>query len=177
MPAELATTLTATDSDRLMQAEAVVRAWCGWHIAPSRTEDVVLHGHGDTILLPSLHVTAVTSVVQGGEEVDPTTYTWTAGGVLRRTSWRLWHLPCHADRDDRVTVTMTHGYDAPPPQVTAVVQAVAQRGVHNPGSLLRTQVGPFSEAYSQTATNQSLPLALLDAEKHLLAPYALPPRP
>ena len=72
MPAELATTLHATDEDRLMQAESVVRAHCGWHIAPVREDVVVLDGQGaaDVLLLPSLRVTAV-AVTQGGEEVAP----------------------------------------------------------------------------------------------------------
>lgn len=167
MPAELATTLTATDAERLMQAEDVVRAYCGWHIAPSRTEVVVLDGRGaGVLLLPSLYVTAIVSVTQEGEAVAAEDYTFTLGGVLRYV----------ADCDTTVEVEMTHGYDAPPPSVTAVVQAMATRAVNNPGSLVRTQVGPFADTYSQSGFNQSLPLALLDAERQLLAPYALPKR-
>ena len=173
MPAELATTLTATDEERLLQAEAAVRAYCGWHIAPVRTDDVVaLDGPSSGyLLLPSLHVTAVASVVVDGEEVDPTTYTWTRGGVLRRGTGYTWGAT-----PSGVTVTFTHGHDAPPPAVTAVVQAIAQRAVDNPRSLVRTQVGPFGDTYSQTGFNQSLPIAVLAAEKELLAPYALPKR-
>lgn len=178
---ELVTNLQAGEDERLLQAEAVVRDFCGWHIAPVRTQSVVLHGLGaSSLLLPSLYVTGVVSVVQGdGTEVDPEHYEWTKGGVLRPkgglTWWHYFSHPWHL-RTDPVTVTFTHGYEQPPPPVTAVVQAVAQRAMDNPRSLVREQAGPFSETYSQTGFNQSLPIALLAAEKELLAPYALPKR-
>lgn len=171
MPAELATTLTPTEADRLLQAEALVRGYCGWHIAPSR-EDVEVTfkdvSYGDALLLPSLHVTAVESITEDGTElVDVTDFNWSEGGVLTRYYWRT--AP--------VVVTFTHGYAAPPAEVTAVVQAIAQRAVSNPGSLVRTQDGPFSDTFSQTGFNQSLPIALLDAEKEILNRYRIPARP
>lgn len=174
MAAELATGLDATPDDRLLQAEALVRDWCGWHIAPTKSETITLATTGtDLLLLPTLHLTAVTSVtVEGGAVVDPTTYEWSPEGVVRRTSYRLW---CYDP--SRFVINFTHGYPSPPPAVTAVVQALASRAVANPGSLLRTQVGPYGDTYSQTGTNQAIPLALLEAEKNVLARYALPPRP
>lgn len=177
MPAELAPTIEATADDRLLQAEAVVRAYCGWHIAPERTEVVVIdRPNGVAVLpLPSLHVTAITAVVQGGEDVLADDYTWTEGGLLHRAPGYLWGRTTWG-YDEPLAVTMTHGYEEPPPAVTAVVQAMATRAVQNPGSLVRTQVGPFSDTYSQTGFNQSLPLAMLAAEKELLAPYVLPKR-
>lgn len=171
MTAELATSLTATEADRLMQAEALVRSYCGWHIAPSRTDaEVTLkESCSAVLLLPSLNVTAVASVVEDGVTLTSDDYAWTAAGVLTRDCGR-W-----ASGD--VVVTFTHGYVEVPAEVTAVVQAIAQRAVSNPGSLVRVQKGPFSDTYSQTGFNQSLPIALLDAEKSILDRYRLPPRP
>lgn len=167
MPAELATTLAPTEADRLMQAEALVRNFCGWHIAPERTETVTLRGNrGTALMLPSLLVTAISSVADG--ETDLTVeddYTWSPAGVLTRGGY--WST-------DVVTVEMTHGYEDPPAEVTAVVQAVAQRAVNNPSSLVRTQDGPFADTFSQTGFNQSLPIALLDAEKDVLRRYRIP---
>jgi hypothetical protein len=166
MPLELASGLAATEADRLLQAEALVRAFCGWHIAPSRTETVTRKGtDAPTLVLPSLKVTAVSSVTDDGNALTVTDdYTWSPAGVLT-----------HVDRwsTGDVVVAFTHGYATPPAEVTAIVQAVAQRAVNNPGSLIRVQAGPFADTYSQTGSNQSLPIALLDAEKDALAHYTI----
>ena len=171
MPAELATSLIATEAERLMQAEGLVRGFCGWHIAPSRTVTAAkIRGSGDTtLLLPSLYVTAVSDVVD--DEAALTVeddYIWSAAGVLTRAGYWTAAL---------VTVTYTHGYATVPPEVTAVVQAVAQRAVDNPKSLTRKTVGPFTDAYSATAPGQVGTLALLESEKAILSRYALPARP
>lgn len=165
--AELATTLTATEADRLEQAEALVRSFCGWHIAPSRTETVSVRGRGSkTLLLPSLHVTAIASVTDDGALlVDDEDYTWSDAGVITHESTFGTGL---------VTVAFTHGHTTPPAEVEAIVQAVAQRAVDNPGSLVRTQSGPFSDTYSTTGTNQVASLALLDSEKEALRRYRVP---
>lgn len=171
MPAELATSIVATEADRLMQAEALVRGYCGWHIAPSREETVTLHTWGGTYLpLPSLYVTAVGTVTEAGTELAlDEGYAWLAPtSTLSRYSWG-W--------DADVDVTFTHGYDEVPPEVTAVVQAVAQRAVENPGSRPRAQAGPFADSFSQVGFNQAPALALLDAEKDILSRYRIPPRP
>lgn len=171
---ELATTLASTDDDRLDQAEGLVRAYCGWHIGPERTTTETLPTLGGVLLLRSLHVTAVASVTLADDTVlDVADYEWTEAGAVRllpgwATDW--WYQRW-------ATVEYTHGYAPPPAEVVGVVRAVAQRGVNNPGSLVRTQVGPFSDTYSQTGFNQSLPLALLDAEKQILDRYRIPPRP
>ena len=157
MAAELATTLVATDADRLEQAEALVRAYCGWHIAPSRGGSETFDAIADNVLLlKSLHVTAVASVTENGTTVDPSDYSWTEAGVLTRRCWSWATGP--------IVATFTHGYDVPPPEVAAVVQAVAQRAFDNPGSRPRAQAGPFADSYSQVGFNQAPALALLDAE-------------
>ena len=171
MPLELAGGLTATEADRLLQAEALVRSYCGWHIAPSRTavELTLRPSYGTVVLLPSLMVTDVTSVVEDGTAlaVDDD-FTWDENGVLTRLgTWAA----------DPIVITFDHGYNTPPADVTAIVQSVAQRGLDNPSSLVRVQKGPFADTYSQTGFNQSLPIALLDAEKEILDRYKLPPRP
>src|SRR5690349_17879952 len=104
--AELATSASATEEDRLNQAEAEVRGYCGWHVAPSVTEEVTVEGDGGSVLLlPSLRVTAVASVIdEDGNAV--TDWKVRRNGVLRRAGgWR-----CGVE----YTVTLTHGYDQPP---------------------------------------------------------------
>lgn len=167
--ADLAGSLVATEADRLDQAEALVRSYCGWHIAPPATEDIEVSASNSPILvLPTLKLTAVTGVTEDGTAVTDQ-FTWTSAGVLSRTYGGWTSGP--------VVVSVTHGYDPVPPEVTAVVQAVAQRAVDNPGSKPRVQDGPFSDTFSQSGFNQSPALALLDAEKAILDRYRLPPRP
>lgn len=168
MPAELATTLTATEAERLMQAEALVREFCGWHIAPSRTVTVELVSAGGTaLLLPSLEVTAVTAVRDVDGDTPETLTGWKVrrfGILYRSLGWPTGH---------EIEVDLTHGFTAAPAEVQGVVQAVAQRAVNNPGSKPREQVGPFGDTYSQAGFNQAPALTLLDAEKMILGRYRL----
>lgn len=167
MPAELAVTLTATEDERLEQAEALVRGFCGWHIAASRTETIQIRGTGRaTLLLPSLYVTAVASVTDDGTLlVHDEDYTWSEAGVITRAA---------AFGTELVSVTFTHGYAVPPPEVTGIVQAVAQRAIDNPGSRPRVGDGPFSDTFSQAGFNQAPALGLLDSEKETLRRYRIP---
>lgn len=167
MVAELAATLTATDDERLEQAEGLVRSFCGWHIAASRTETITVRGRGrPTLLLPSLYVTAVTAVTDDGTLlVHDEDYTWSEAGVITHAA---------SFGTEFVEVTFTHGYDVPPPEVTGIVQAIAQRAVDNPGSRPRVQDGPFSDTFSQSGFNQAPALGLLDSEKETLRRYRIP---
>lgn len=167
MPAELATSLTVSEADRLLQAEALVRTYCGWHIAPSRTENVTLSASNTSLLLlPSLHVTALSAVTEDGTSVAVDDYEWSPAGVITRTS--AWSTT-------PIVVSLTHGYASVPAEVAGVVVAVAQRAVDNPSSRTRRQVGPFADSYSQVG-DETPALVLLDAEKSALSHYKLPPR-
>jgi hypothetical protein len=171
---ELAPSLPPTPEDRLAQAEAMVRAYCGWHIAPSRDTTAVLDGGGGhTLLLRSLYVTDVASVTEDGVLLDPATdYTWSEAGILHRLGiayygqsygqpfgYGWWSSTLRG-----ITVEFTHGYAEVPPDVTAVVQAAAQRLTDNPTGLASQTVGPFTEQYG-TATSgmfASSDMAVLD---------------
>lgn len=163
---ELAFDLTPTDADRLDQAEALVRSYCGWHIAPSRDATETLRGIGSSpLMLRSLYVTAVDSIVDDGTTlILSDDYAWSPNGVILRAGY--WGT-------GDVVVSYTHGYDDPPAEVTAVVQAIAQRAVDNPRSLTRLQIGPFSESYSATGSNQATGIALLDSERAVLDAYRI----
>lgn len=145
MPAELADSLTATEEDRLLQAEATVRDYCGWHIAPSREETVTFAWPtGRRLMLPSLYVTAATVVVDGIEQVLDTDYS------VHRNGW-LDRLPYGARWSGDVAAAIVHGYEIPPGAVTAAVQALAQNAIDNPGALSRKSTGPFTEVYALPA--------------------------
>jgi hypothetical protein len=156
--ADLAPSITpADDATILLQAEGIVRDFCGWVIAPPETVTVVVESRGGcTLLLPSAFVTDVVSVtVVDGAEL--TGYRLTGAGILADI-----HFPCGP-----IEVEFTHGYaaDEVPPAVTRVVQAVAQRikGRAALGGLKSRQVGPFMESYGVELDN---------AERAMLAPYS-----
>ena len=125
--------MPATATARFNASE-LVKAWCGWHIAPSKTETVFLRGaSGGRLFLPSLHVTAVTSVLV--DDVAVTDYQWSPEGELwRPTGW--W-----SDRLRGVAVTLEHGYDAMPVPVQAVIDGMAERASSAPATM--QQIGPF----------------------------------
>lgn len=152
---ELAFALAApSDEARLEQAEAEVRGFCGWHIAPSRTETVTVEGDGGAVLLlPSLHVTAVSEILdEDGDAV--TDFKWRRSGVLRGgVRWA-------AGREYKVT--FTHGHPAVPRDVEAAVQAIASM---DPVRGILRSAGPFHYEPRQ------------DALSSTLHRYRLPPRP
>jgi len=155
------------DQTLIDQATAEVRRFCGWHIAPSVTEDVTVDGSGHPFVsLPSLHVTNVASVVEGGYLLDGSSYQWSEVGQL----WRAW--PWSGDFR-AITATITHGFPVVPEDVRAVVLAVAARAKASPDGVVRRQAGPFSEAYSQTGFNVAGGVSLLQHEKDALARYKL----
>lgn len=167
-PEDLGAYLSGDSERALAAAEAAVRAFCGWHVAPSKTEVVTVWGAGDrSVLLPSLYVAAVASVTVDGEPVEG--FEWTPDGILRGVR-----------KCGRVEVEMTHGHDADSTAGTllsSIILATAARTIASPSGLMRAQVGQVSETYSQTATNQAGGVALLDSERALLDPYKLPSRP
>lgn len=153
----------ADETDRLYQAEALVRSYCGWHIAPSRVETFTLDGSGSPLMvLPTLRLTAVTSVTNDGVVVDPATLEWSEAGALRLPCWGYWTWKYRG-----VVVEATHGYDKAPFDLAGAVQAIASRASNNPGLASQTR-GPFSESYVQT---------FLEPERMVLDRYKLPPRP
>lgn len=163
MALDLVDALTPTSTDRLEQAQAIVRAYCGWHIAGYREETLRLPSTGQrTVLLPTLHLVEVLSITQGGSPVDATSYSGSDAGVLTNTGW--WTT-------EDVTVTFVHGYQVAPPEVTAVVQSLAQRMTDSPGMpLVRKTRGPFTDQY---ASPDSGPTTLWDAERVALSRYKI----
>ena len=141
--AELAEFLTPqSDEDRLVAAEAAARSYCGWHIAPSRTDTVRVYASPSNapILLPSLYVTAIVSVTDQGTLLDPTAYDFETCGILRRIDGRCW-----ATGTGVVQVVFTHGYTTAPADVTEAIQALA--AVSGQGGVRQRTAGPFSESY------------------------------
>lgn len=139
---DLAETLAPLDDDeRLEQAEDIVRAYCGWHIAPSRTDTAKIVGAPTNlpVLLPSMNVTAIVSVTDQGTLLDSTVYDFEPAGILRRIDGGCW-----ASGYGSIDVVFVHGYADVPPAISRVVQSVASQLPHG---LSAKGAGPFTESY------------------------------
>jgi hypothetical protein len=169
-----------TEADATARAEAAVRAYCGWHVGPSKTETFTLDGPGSPILLlPTLRVTDVLAVTESGTLVAPEDYEWSTTGVVRRTSGShptaTWG-PGWTSRFRGVEVEAIHGYETLPLDVTAVIERLAARALEwSKGSALLSQVGQVSYATGEDGAPLSGTLSSLD--RAVLDRYRLPPRP
>lgn len=149
-------------------ALALVQAYCSWHVGPSKADTLTLDGSGSsTMVLPSLHVTALTSLTVDGVSVDADTYDWSESGILRlRCGW-------FGTRFRSVVIELIHGFDYLPDDVQAVIDRISARATDDVGALAR--VGQVQ--YAVGSIGVGVGGALSDFDKAALAPYRLPSRP
>ena len=153
----------------LEAAEAAVRSYCGWHIAPAVIEDVVLDGTGTrSLFLKTLRLRNVLAAEVSGVLVDPSTLEWSEAGFLRAPG-------IFPDRLRSVKLTIEHGFDSVP-DVAQIVRDIAARADAAPGGVVREQAGAVSITNSLTATGVSGGVVLMDHERRMLDKYRLPGR-
>lgn len=152
-PEELAAFQSEDGIDELSLAAAIseVRGYCGWHIAPQRTETLTLDGSGlSVLLLPTMQVADVAEVVENGTTIDAVE--WSAKGMLRkRSGW--------TDRWRGITVTLTHGYAKAPAELTRLILATAASQIDEGASAVAEKVGPFEFSVASLQPHQ---LAILN---------------
>jgi hypothetical protein len=152
---ELTTTLLAA-------AVADVRAYCGWHVCPVRADHtIVLDGPGSQLLvLPTLRMTALTTVVEDGVELDVTTLAWSTRGLVRKKSGAQW-----SGEFGSIEVTFTHGYtpDEAADWTLAVLSAVDRNA--RVASNEPIAVGPFRWSESTTTAEDRATLDHYRLEK------------
>lgn len=163
---------TAINQEWWMQAaQAAVRHCCGWHIAPSVTETLTVDAYGGrTLALPSKHVTEITSIVIGDNDVTSNAV-WSQAGtvVLKLGFW--------PDLPGSIVVSLTHGWNIDEvPDVAAIILAVAKRAKTNPGAISSQSVNGASVSFA-TSGGAPLGVSLMQAEIDALAPYRLGARP
>lgn len=157
----------------LSAASDAIRNYCRWHVWPAVSETAVLDGRGGfDLLLPSLRVTAITSIsetLRGAGEVAASVslsdIEWSESGMIRRHDNRCW-----TTRYRGVTVAFTHGYDDLPDELVYLTLGVAGRALSNPLRLAQIQVGQRTEMYSGAGVTRS-PGGLFADEMDALARY------
>jgi hypothetical protein len=146
-----------------------IRRWCGWHIALSRTEDLVLDGPGGRQFeLPSKYVTAVNSVTETSTAIDAAGYSWSQLGTLRRSDHQWWTRELRG-----LTVNLTHGYSEVPDDIQQAVLSILARQLSSPLGVVREQTLSASVTWSLTAPGVAGGIALLSHEQALLEPYRI----
>jgi len=159
-----------SESDAQARALAVVQAYCGWHIAPSRDDEFVVDGSGASVQpLPTLRMTALLSLSDADAAVDVSSVEWSEAGFLRRNDGEF------TRRLRGVVATVTHGHEAMPLDVTAVIDRLAARAVESSESSgVLAQVGQVRYAIGSDGMPAAATLTELD--RAVLDRYRLPPR-
>lgn len=152
------------DSVLVDSAVAQVRARAGWHIAPVRTETVILSHFGGSpwLVLPTRRLVSVNAIRVNGVAASSSTFqVYGSGMVLKQRSWlRGWDA-------GTIEVDLTHGYPACPDELLSLVASLSRSDAwaRDP-SIASVTRGPFSESYRADASG------LLDGQ--VLERYTLP---
>ncbi len=154
------------ETDYLAAAEAQVRAYCGWHIAPVIAESLVLDGTGTrSLFVRTLRLLTVTAAEVDGVILDPLTLEWSEAGFIRAPG--IW-----VDKLRTVKLTVTHGFESVP-DVVEIVRAIAARASASPTGVVREQAGAVSIGFSLTAPGVSGGVVLMDHERRMLDKYRI----
>lgn len=132
-------------------AQAKVRAACGWHVAPSVTEQLIIAGDGGCEQwLPSRHVSAVQSVEvwDGTGWVDMPGWNqatgWDECGVLAAD------VPFPSGRRS-IRVALTHGFDPVPDDLKLLVAVSTGRQIVSESISSRSMTFSDGDAYGVSA--------------------------
>lgn len=139
------------DPTAWLAAVADVRGYCAWHLAPVVTETVTVDGSGGAVqLLPTLHLTGLTSITNDGVLVEEPQ--WSEMGAVRGP--RYW-----TSKYRGVVAEITHGYAEFPLEVLAVLRSMAKDGLTLTGKPRKFTSGPHSVELSDPSP---LHLAVLE---------------
>jgi hypothetical protein len=115
---------------------AEVRAFCGWHIAPSLevVGKVCYFGDRGLVTLGSTYVTDISSVVVEGNTLTAgCDYSWQEPKGWLRLHPSSWAFPA-PHREPKAIVSFTHGYVETPQDVKAVIFEVLATAMELPAS-------------------------------------------
>lgn len=154
-------------------AAAAVIEYCGWHIAPVRTETVTVDGSGTRIQpLPTLNLVSLETITERGRTLDPAWIDWSANGLLEKRSGGVWTA-----RRRGVTAEMTHGYATTPGWLVTLICALAGRALLTPTAMQGIQqeaAGGESITYTTSRATPPGTIALLDVDMGMLDRIRIP---
>jgi hypothetical protein len=123
------------------------------------------------LLLPTLHLTAVTDVMNDGEAIaDPDQLQWSERGAVRQ------HCRYWTDKWRGVQLTITHGYPDFPHEVLAVARDMAKADGRIGASALTS--GPHQVQFGVTGAGvQAGSVGMSELQQRVLDRYRLGMRP
>jgi hypothetical protein len=163
---------------------ARVQRYTGQTIEAVADDVVTITPHDGDLRLPQRPVTAISSIVVRGDTLDPTLYTFTAGGVVRRTApgtagagafgissgWPAsgeWPWPPLA-----TIVTYDHGYATIPDDLVSVVAELAAQSWLGGDRAAEGKIGESIDGYSESWYRRASPTTAWDpAHKAILDSY------
>jgi len=166
-PGELSAADAATAEQLLVNASAVVSAYCTAVSLELITDDVItIRGRYESELpLPRGPVVSVDEVQIDGDVVEG--WILVKDTLIRSTTSEATFTVgySHWGGDGvEVQVTYTHGYATPPGEVKAVVLDMAARSFRNPSAFQQRSIGTYSEAFAADGRG----LMLTETEKSTL---------
>lgn len=160
--------LSATDttiSAVLDSVSAVIRNYCGWHVAPSLACTYTGTGDGYLLMLPAMGVTSVDALTLAGTP-KPDGFEWTAAGMVRLVdgtafpeSWRS------------AVCQYTAGFASA--AIAQVAAQVASNALVAAPGVREEHAGQVGITYNQTGSGISGGVSLLPRDLDALAPYKL----
>lgn len=150
----------------LKAATQRIRNHCGWHIAESVTEHVVLNGQsGRELFLPTTHLTSLDGATIDGRVIDLVLHPiqWSESGVLWRDHWAWGYRS--------IDVQITHGFAEVPADIVSLTLQMTARALSSPLGAVREQTLTSSVTWSQPGFNVAGGMTLLDNEIDALAEY------
>lgn len=155
--------ITKTTEDPNIQglldaASSAIRRYCGWHVSPVVTEEVVADGSGGHIQsLPTLRlvsILALTETSRGGTVTVwlPDDLEWSRNGYLRHSGY--W-----TDRLQGISASIEHGFEqADCLDLATLCVVMAARAESNPYGETQETVGSVSVTFGGSGTGSGVAL-------------------
>lgn len=150
-------------------ARAAAQRYCGWHVTPQKTTQIVLDGPGGKLLaVPTLHLVQLLSITEDSVSVDLSTVEWSMSGLIRKKSGQDW-----TSRLGGVSVNMIHGHNDADDFEKAVELIGSNIGsaVRDDSALISKRVGDIEYGWSVGLSGP------LSSATVLLDKYRLPGAP
>lgn len=153
------------DPEQFADAVDVIRDFCGWHIAPVISEDLVLDGSGARLLpLNTKRVVSVSDVAELDTPLEEDDYRLALANYLSKRYGYWSSLP------SSVTMTLQHGYEELPRAVRVVAGSLIDNAAA--GGSGRVTAGPFTITGSESGASAGV-AGFNDYQIAALRPYML----
>lgn len=156
--------LPASNSPEAAATQAI-RDYCGWHIAPCISEDLVLDGPGQPkLFLPTKRLEEVLYLEVDGQMVDNFRFS--------QEGWVTLEHGAFPRKERAVKIGIRHGYHSAAPASVIVGNIVSRARMSPTGNVVQQRAGTQSVTFA-TSGGQVMGFGLMQAEKELLQPYKL----